>query len=239
MNIIYGGHTVYGIPIGIILLDTKFPRIKGDIGNANTFRFPVMYKVVKGAKSQRVIDGDRTLLKPFIEAAKYLEKQGVKAITTSCGFLALFQKDIALSVNIPVFTSSLLLVPMVSNLIVKEKKIGIITANSDCLTEKHFNSVGWSTQKYNVVIYGMQNFSNFYESFVLNKSALDEDLVTREMINVSKLVIKQHPEIGAFVFECTNMPPYAKAVQQATGRPIFDIVTLTNFIYNSVENKEY
>lgn len=239
MSIIHGGQTVYGIPIGIILLDTKFPRVKGDIGNSTTFQFPIMYQIVKGANSQRVINGDKTLLEPFIKAAKYLEKQGVKAITTSCGFLALFQKEMAQSVNIPIFTSSLLQVPLVSNLIGRGKKVGILTANSDYLTEKHFSAVGWSTRDFNVVIYGMQNFSNFYESFVLNKSVLDEELVSSEMITVSKLMIEQHPEIGAFVFECTNMPPYAKAVQQVTGRPVFDIVTLTNFVNNTVEGKEY
>ena len=239
MNMIVGYHTVYGIQIGIIMLDTKFARISGDIGNANTFPFNVMYTYVKNASPQRVVGGDKTLLVPFIKAARYLERQGVKAITTSCGFLALFQQDMAHSINIPIFTSSLLQVPLVASLIGKDKEVGILTANSDSLTEEHFNAAGWSTQDCNVVVYGMQKFSNFYESIVLNKRPLNENLVRSEMIAVSKLLIEKHPGIGAFIFECTNMPPYAMAVQQATGRPVFDIVTLTNFVYNAIENKEY
>lgn len=239
MTIVYGGHTVYGISIGIILLDTKFPRINGDVGNSTTFQFNVMYTFVKNASPQRVVGGDKTLLEPFIEAARYLEKQGVKAITTSCGFLALFQKEMAHSINIPIFTSSLLQVPLVSNLIGREKKVGILTANSDTLTEKHFNAVGWSLRDYNVVIHGMQKFPNFSTPMLLNKTVLEEELIRMEMVTVSKLMVEEHPEIGAFVFECTNMPPYAKAVQQATGRPVFDIVTLTNFVYHAVENKAY
>jgi len=239
MTIVYGGHTVYGISIGIILLDTKFPRISGDVGNSTTFQFNVIYALVKNASSRRVLGGDKTLLEPFIKAARHLEKQGVKAITTSCGFLALFQKEMANSINIPIFTSSLLQVPLVSNLIGREKKIGILTANSDMLTEKHLNAAGWSPRDYNVVICGMQDYPNFSTPMLLNKTILEEELIRMEMVPVSKLMIEEHPEIGAFVFECTNMPPYAKAVQQATGRPVFDIVTLTNFVYHAVENKAY
>lgn len=237
MTIIYGGQTVYGVPIGIILLDTKFPRINGDIGNSTTFQFNVMYTFVKNASPQRVVGGDKTLLDPFIEAARYLEQQGVKAITTSCGFLALFQQEMARSVNIPVFTSSLLQVPLVSNLIGREKKVGILTANSDTLTEELLNAVGWSSRDFNVVIHGMQKFPNFSKPMLLNKNFLDEERIRMDMVTVSKIMIEEHPEIGAFVFECTNMPPYAKAVQQATGRPVFDVVTLTNFVYHAVENK--
>ena len=86
------------------MLDTVFPRIPGDIGNAATFSFPVRYKVVKGASPQRVVkEADTRLLEPFIEAARSLEKEGVKAIGTSCGFLAIFQRELADAVDIPVF----------------------------------------------------------------------------------------------------------------------------------------
>src|SRR5450830_1704998 len=118
MTMVYSSRCNYGELIGIIMLDTVFPRIPGDVGNATTFPFPVRYKRVNGASVKRVVkEADPQLLQPFIEAAQELEMEGVKAITTSCGFLVMFQKQIADAVKIPVLTSSLLQVPFVSKLL--------------------------------------------------------------------------------------------------------------------------
>src|SRR5438067_6977945 len=90
MAIVRGGRTTYGESIGILMLDTRFPRIPGDVGNATTFDFPVRFKVVRGASQRRIIlEGDLSLLQPFVDGARELEAEGVRAITTSCGFLAL------------------------------------------------------------------------------------------------------------------------------------------------------
>jgi hypothetical protein len=102
-----GGREIYGVKLGILMLDSKFARIPGDVGNATTYNFPVMYKIIKGATGNRVLRGDRTLLEPFIDGAKELVEAGCRAVTTSCGFLALFQEEMAASVDVPVFTSSL------------------------------------------------------------------------------------------------------------------------------------
>ena len=127
--IVKGGRTNYGEPIGILMLDTKFPRIFGDIGNAETFSFPVRYKRVVGATPQRVVkEADPSLIEPFIEAAKELEQKGVSAITTSCGFLAIFQDYLADAVDIPVFTSSLIQVPLVYRMLKKKPE----SRNNDC-----------------------------------------------------------------------------------------------------------
>ena len=119
-----GGKNVYGYKIGILMLDSTFPRIQGDIGNAFTWNFPVLYKkVVGGTPKKVVLELTKEDVAPFIEAAKDLEKEGVRAITTSCGFLALFQKEMAAAVNIPVLTSALLLVPLVYKMLGSNKKV--------------------------------------------------------------------------------------------------------------------
>ncbi|MGI6574878.1 MAG: hypothetical protein ACOX3A_03250 [bacterium] len=134
LGIVRGGKNYYGLAIGILMLETKFPRIPGELGNATTWNFPVLYKVVKGASPQRVVrENDPSLLEPFLEAARELEREGVRAITTSCGFLAMFQKEMAAAVNIPVFTSTLLMVPLVHKMLRPEQKVGIITVNSQTL----------------------------------------------------------------------------------------------------------
>lgn len=123
-----GGYTNYGQQIGVLMLDTIFPRPAGDIGNALSYDFPVRYKTVRGAHATRIMGNnpDPKLIDPFIEAARELEAEGVRAITTSCGFLGPFQKDIAAAVNIPVFTSSLMQAPIIHAMLAPCKVIGVL-----------------------------------------------------------------------------------------------------------------
>ncbi|GLI19325.1 hypothetical protein TSYNTROOL_05200 [Tepidanaerobacter syntrophicus] len=234
--IVKGGRTNYGEVIGILMLDTKFPRIYGDIGNAGTFSFPVKYKKVAGATSQRVVrEADPTLIQPFIEAAQELEKEGVAAITTSCGFLAIFQELLADAVNIPVFASSLLQVPLAHRMLKKGQKVGIMTASKPHLTKLHFQGVG--ADNIPVVIYGMESQEEFPKVFLDQKETLDVSKVEEEMTEVAKTMVSENPDIGAIVFECTNMPPFRKSVQDAVNLPVFDIVTLTNAVFSCLNNK--
>lgn len=238
MTIIKGGRTNYGETIGIIMLDTVFPRIPGDVGNASTFPFPVRYKVVRGASLQRVVkEADPALLEPFIQAAKELEHEGVRAITTSCGFLAIFQKEIANALNIPVFTSSLLQVPMVQSFLSKEQKVGIITARARSLSSMHLAGVG--IENCRLVIEGMDEAEAFTSTFVEGNPLIDIDKCTAEMVETAQRLVDGNPEVGAIVLECTNMPPFAKAVQDAVKLPVFDIVTLINYVHASVLRKQY
>ena len=129
MTIVKGGITNQGMLVGILMLDTVFPRLPGDVGNGWTFDFPVMFRKVLGANPTSVVkNADPALLRPFIEGAQALEAAGAKAIATSCGFLVMFQKEMAEAVNIPVISSSLLQVPFVDRLLGPDKKVGIITA---------------------------------------------------------------------------------------------------------------
>lgn len=239
MKVAKGGSTVYGEAVGVILLNCVMPRVPGDIGNSGTFNFPVMYTMVMDGTQDRVVGGDKSLLRPFIEAAKYLEGQGVKAITTSCGFLALFQREMSQAVKIPVFASSLLQVPLVSEMIGREKRVGILTANGATLTEEHFNNVGWSTKDYMVAVHGMHKYPHFSAPMLRNQPYLNYPQVESEMVTAARSLVTDYPDIGAIVFECTNMPPYAKAVQDALGLPVYDVVTLTNFVYDAVQPKTY
>jgi len=233
--IVTGGKNVYGESIGILMLDTKFPRIPGDIGNALTFPFPVRYRKVSGATPARVVkEADPALIAPFIEAAKELEQEGVCAITTSCGFLAIFHKHLARAVDIPVFSSSLLQLPLVAAMIGQDKKIGIMTASKPHLTPLHFQGVG--AEGINKVIYGMEEQKEFTRVFIEGKEEMDVAKVEEEMVKVARTMIEENPDVGAIVFECTNMPPFRAAVQKAVQRPVFDIVTLTNYVYDSIKH---
>ncbi|MGE4277355.1 MAG: aspartate/glutamate racemase family protein [Lawsonibacter sp.] len=219
--------------LGILMLDTKFPRIPGDVGNPETFPFPIQKLLVTGADPKRVvIEGDPALLEPFLQGAEELERLGVSAITTSCGFLAMFQKELAARVTIPVFASSLLQVNLVSNSLPADKCVGIMTADSRNLDHRHFSGVGIEHIK--KVVYGMEN-THFHDVFVGNSEHLDQELACRNMVDVSKRMVKENPDVGAIVFECTNMPPYASAVFQAVGLPVYDITTLAAYMMSGNE----
>lgn len=213
--------------IGILMLDTQFHRPIGDIGNKDTFSFPVVYKKVNGASISRVVrGGDPTLIDPFVQAAKELECKGVKAITTSCGFLALFQKEIQQQLNVPFFSSSLLQIPLAG--IIAGEPIGVITASKANLTEAHLKGV--NAHHHHVIIEGMDEMPAFSGAIIEEKIELDEEAVAEEMKQVTAEFVAKHPELKAIILECTNMPPYKHAIRQVTHLPIFDITTMVNYM---------
>ena len=238
MEKVTGGKNIYGYPIGILMLETQFPRIPGDIGNATTWDFPVLYKIVKKATPDLVVrKGAPGLLQPYIQAAQELEKEGVGAITTNCGFLALFQKEMASAVNIPVFTSSLMQVPLAYVMIKPSQKVGIITVHSKSLTQKHLSCVGADQIPH--VIYGTEGEEEFSRVILDDEMELDVDKSRDELVRVAKQMLLEHPEVGAVVLECTNMPPYAASIQKEINLPIFDIYTLVIMVYRAVVKKDF
>jgi Asp/Glu/hydantoin racemase len=227
-----------GAAIGIIMLDTVFPRIPGDIGNPDTFSFPVHYKIVLGASPQRVVkEADVRLLEPFKEAARSLEKQGVKAIATSCGFLAIFHRELADAVDIPVFSSSLLQVHLAHAAINRRRKVGVLTARARSLTERHFTAVG--VRGIPLVVAGMDDAEEFSRVFLEGKPTLDTGRVRNEMVRAAEKLAETHPDIGALVLECTNMPPYARAVQEVLNVPVFDVVTMIRHVHASLKRQDF
>ena len=232
-NFFRGSHAFYGQPVGILMMDAKIPRLPGDIGNAYTFDFPVRYKVVSNSTAERVIlNPDVTLLDVFVEAAKELEAEGVKAITTSCGYLALFQRELADAVSVPVFTSSLIQAPMVSRMLRADQRVGLFVADSRTITEEHLNSAGID---FPVVIKGSEDYPAFYNVYPTdNDDCLDYAECERQVVSMAEDLLSAHPEVGAIVCEGSNFAMFRTAVQQATGIPFFDIVTLTKMIYQNV-----
>ena len=233
-----GGKNIFGFSIGILMLESKFPRIPGDMGNATTWSFPVLYKVVKNASPDAVVrKGDRNLLEPFINGARELEKEGVKAITTNCGLLAMFHSEMAAAVNVPVFTSSLMQVPLVSAMLKPTQKVGIITIHSKILSQKHLGAVG--ADKVPHVIIGTEDEEEFARVILENEMELDVERSKADLIKVATRLVSENPDVGAVVLECTNMTPYAAAVQKEIDLPVFDIYTLVNMVHQALVRKVF
>src|SRR5881296_2140277 len=218
-----GGFNQYGFTVGILMLDTRFPRIPGDMGNAQTFPFPVRYQRVTGADPDLVVRrGAEGLLPAFVEGAQALEREGVGAITTNCGFLIKYQQQLARAVRVPVFTSSLLLVPLVHRMLAPGGRVGIITVNAGTLTPEPLAAVGLEAEK------------EFTHVLLDDQPELDVDLAREEHVRVARRLVAEHPDVGAIVLECTNMPPYTADIQRETGRPVFDIVSLVTMVHDAL-----
>jgi Asp/Glu/hydantoin racemase len=234
MTRVRGGSNTYGFSVGILVLDTQFPRIPGDIGHAATFDFPVRFHRVIGASPDQVVRGDqRALLPAFLEGARVLEREGVRAITTSCGFLAPFQADLAAAVAVPVFTSSLLLVPLVTRMLQPGRRVGILTVDAGSLAEAHLRAAG-ITPEIPLAVAGLEEEKEFSHVLLDDQLELDVDAAREEHVRVARRLVDAHPDIGAIVLECTNMPPYRQAIQAVTGVPVFDITTLVKLVHEAV-----
>lgn len=236
-----GGYTHYGQDIGILMLNTVFPRIQGDIGNARTFDFPVCYKVVKNVFTggSMIHGADQILLNAFIKAAKELEEEGCRAITTSCGFLAGFQQELSEAVNIPVFTTTLSLIPMIAPMIGRRKKIGIFTQRRELMTEFLFNKAGWSSKDFNICVSDLPDDSPFNSLLLKDQPEGDFSDIETCIREMTERHMKEYPDTGAIVLECQNLAPYGRMIQELSGVPVFGMNQLIAFIESCVNYRTY
>ncbi len=233
----------YGEAIGILILDATYPCIPGNVGNATTFNFPVRYKVVRDASIERLLTRrDPDLVQPFIDAARELEAEGVKAITGACGFMALFQQQVCQAVNIPVFLSSLLQISFIRQILPPGKKIAVITADSSALTLEHFENTGYLPDAgcdTLLVIGGMEKSREFRRAVLEERGTLDSALIELELLEVVSALLKKDDDIGAILMECSDLPPYASAVHGMTGLPVFDFVTMIRHVHSTLTPMPY
>ena len=220
-----GGKSLYGAPLGILMLEARFPRIPGDMGNAATWPFPVLYRVVRGATPEKVVlKGARGLLPQFIEAAQDLVDLGAEAITTNCGFLSLFQKELAAAVGVPVATSSLMQVPWVQATLPPGRRVGLVTVSGSTLGPEHLASAGVPLD---TPLIGTEHGREFFRVLIkAEKHDMDISAARQDIVDAGKALVSAHPDVGAIVLECTNMPPYAAALQAEVGLPVYDIYSM-------------
>lgn len=181
---------------------------------------------------------DMTALDEFIEAGQQLVKEGVKAITGNCGYLALFQRELANQLDVPVFMSSLLQIPFMASMLKDNEKIGVLVANKEVLDPSLLRAVG-VLESTPLVIRGMENKEFFYKAVIKEVGSLDSTKVEEEVVSQALSMVKEDPSVKLILLECTCMPPYAAAVQRATGRPVFDFVTMINYVYSTLVRTEF
>lgn len=205
--------------LGLLMLHTRFPRPPGDVGHPDTFAFPVRRRVVAGATPARVVRGrDPAALQPFIDTARALVAEGCDAIATSCGFLALWQRELQAALPVPVWSSSLLQLAERPG-----RRCGVITIEAASLTPAHLGAVGADPA---TPVEGIEAGSPLHRTLLQDLPELDEADAQRQVLAAAARLRARHPAVDTLVLECTNLPPYAQALRAATGLPVLDVVTL-------------
>lgn len=218
--------------MGILMLDARFPRIPGDMGNALTWPFPVHYHVVRTASPDRVVRrGAEGLLDAFIAAGRELVADGVDGITTNCGFLSLFQQNLAAELGVPVAASSLMQVAMVDRLLPPERRTGILTISGSTLTRAHLEAAGVPE---GAPIGSTEGGREFTRVILDNEPILDVEAARADNIEAAQALHAAHPELGALVLECTNMTPYAAEIAVATGLPVFSMESFVSWFQSGL-----
>ncbi len=232
------GQVSYGESIGILLLETRTPFIQGDVGNATSYDYPVRYRTISGLTATKIFNHDLSFVDKMIEGALELEKEGVKAITGDCGFMAIYHKKVKEAVNIPVLLSSLLQLPFIQSTLAQTAKIGILTANSTSLTGDVFDKIGIKHNN-SMVIRGLENEKDFKDAVIDEIGVLNSDGMRNEMVTAALELTQSHPDIKSILLECSMMPPYGEAVQKATGLPVYDFLTMINYAYSSLVKRHF
>lgn len=224
------------LDVGVLMLDNRLPRPVGDVGNARTFEYPVAYGVIPEADSRRVIEQQADGLADSVrDVADDLVQLGSRSLTTCCGFLAIFQPELTKAAPVPVATSSLLQIPLVLEVLAPEENVAVLTVNASTLTREYFSSVGVTDEHLDrVTVVGLEDTEHFYQMIIGAIDDLDVARARAEVVAAAVAARRDEPRIGAYVFECTNLPPYADAVRQETGLPVWDATSMINWLQAGV-----
>ncbi len=232
------GQVSSGEAIGILLLDTSVPFVPGDVANATTYDFPVRFRKVEGFTVARAIGRDPSVYDALREAARDLAGQGVRAVTGDCGFMALHQRRLADELKIPVFLSSLMQIRFISLTLGEKAKVGVITADSRSLIPELLSETGMLDIS-RVAIEGLESRKNFYDFAINETGFLDYEAVEKEVVAAAESLVGRDPSVGAILLECSLLPPYAAAVQEAVRLPVFDYITMINYMFSSLVRKRF
>lgn len=226
----------YGHAIGILMLEYRAPFIPGDVGNASTYDYPVLFKTVSGLSLDRALAGDPEQEARVIEAAQELERFGVRGVSSDCGFLIAYQAAVRQKLTVPVFLSSLLQVPMVMASV--DGPVGVVVASAAGDNDRILSLAG-ITDRDRVILRGMEDQPHFTESILEQGGMLDSDRIEHEAVAVTTQMQSEYPDLAAIVLECSLLPPYSSAVQEATGLPVFDYVTMIDYFQSGTHQFRY
>ncbi len=206
--------------LGVVMLDTRFPRLPGDIGHPDAFGVPVRQRVVQGAGPGKIVQTAAGLraagvAPAFVQAVQALAGEGALAIATSCGFLVLLQRELQAATAVPVITSSLLQLP---GLLARQPKVGVLTISAAALGADHLLAAGVPQERLqDVLVQGVDPAGEFAAAILGNRDTMDIDKARSDVVNAAMALKQREPSLREVVLECTNLPPYRQAIEAVTG----------------------
>ena len=228
----------YGHSVGILLLDAHMPFPPGDVANASTYRYPVIYQRVPGLATEVCLNGAPEFAEAVCEGARELAARGVRGISSDCGFMLQYQQAAADAVDVPVALSSLLQLPLIERSLGPGKAIGVLTAESRNLSTDFLERAGIRPRN-PIVIRGMQDEPEFRSAILEPTGTMDTDRIAEETVAMARRMREERPDLGAVLLECSLMPPYASVVQEALGLPVFDFVSLIDYMQAGTRPRRY
>lgn len=205
------------------MLDTRFPRLPGDIGNPASFDFPVSYRCVRGATVAAVVDSQplaARLADDMLAAALVLQTRGVSMLATSCGFLAGLQSRLDDELRVPVLTSSLCLLPALRARHGADASLGVLTFSKSRLSPHHFGGV-WDER---LLIEGLAEDCHLARVIAEDRLELDAAQARRDAIAAAMRLRARCPRLAAVVLECTNLAPWRRELSTCLDAPVHDLV---------------
>jgi Asp/Glu/hydantoin racemase len=232
-----GGKPIYGAAVGILMLEARFPRIVGDMGNAATWDFPVLYKVVRGATPDLVVRrGAAGMTEAFVAAAKELVVLGARGITTNCGFLSVLQRELAAQCGVPVLASSLMQAEVIQKLLPVGQTVGILTISKQTLSAEHLRAANVPD---GTPVVGTDGGREFSRVILNDEEEMDVELARLDLLDAAARLADEHPEVGAILLECTNMSPYSADIRHLTKRPVFDIYNFVSWFHGALAPRAF
>lgn len=233
------GQIANGYPVGMLCAQWNIPFVPGDLNHAGTFEFPMRYVEVEGLIGAEILRGEGAKFTDLIvTAAKNLEAEGIRAITSNCGFMAVFQESVAAAVDIPVFLTSLLQLDMITRMVGPDRRVGVLTANSAAITPALLDGVGF-TRTDRIAIGGLEDYPHFREVILDEVGVMDPVRFANEVVDGALRLQMENPDIGAIVTECSDLPAYSAAISEATGLPVYDWASFIDYVHHAVVPRAY
>jgi len=229
----------YGRPIGIMVLEERIPCPPGTPGNPTTFSFPVCYEIARGVSADSLTDASHPGgLRSLVAAGRSLIERGACAVAGACGLMIVHQQPLARALGVPVFTSSLLQLPLIAQMLGADAAVGVICSSEARLGAEHLR-LATAGAEVSIALASMEGQPHFRAAVCDQSGALDFERVQAEVVEVARTLVSRNRKVGAILFECVDLPPYASAVQQAVGLPVFDITTLIGHAFSALVRRPF
>jgi len=221
--------------IGIVMLNTQFPRLLGDVGNAKTFQGEVIYETVDIATVSSIVVNEKPddkIIDAFVESAKRLINRGAKVVGTSCGFMASAQHEIGNQLSMPFISSSLILLPLIKTLYGEQTHIGILSFDKTKLAPCHFPEAAQFDSS-TISVTGLEPSGYWYQCISEGTTEINIDRAKEDVLHTAKSCLAQNPRIAVLLLECTNLSPWKEEIKRVSNLPVFDLVEALQWIAKS------